>query len=80
MGKTASKAMTFEKTTPRKIGKKPKKIKVTSEPKHSTGNTARDAYKVAKNYHKDQITALKTEIKRQRLLIKQAKISYKLSK
>jgi len=80
LGKTASKAMTFEKTTPRKIGKKPKKIKVTSEPKHSTGNTARDAYKVAKNYHKEQIADLKIEIKRQKLLIKQAKIQYKLSK
>lgn len=78
MGKTTANAMTFEDMQPRKVGKV-KKIKVTSAPKVKNVSS-RKAYKEAKSYHKEQIRLLKTDIKKHKLLIKQAKLSYKLSK
>ena len=79
MVKTVANAMTFEDMQPRKVGKV-KKIKVTSAPKVNKDVAPRKAYKQAKSYHKEQIRLLKADIKKHKLLIKQAKLSYKLSK
>lgn len=40
----------------------------------------KDIYKLTKTKHKDAIRQLKCDIKRHKLLIKQAKLTYKLNK
>jgi hypothetical protein len=42
--------------------------------------TAQDIYNTAKEHHKQEVKALKQSIKRHKLLMKQAKTVYKLSK
>lgn len=53
---------------------------VRKTPKLPPLTTARDDYLIARKIHRDAIRAIRVNIKRHRLLIRQAKTVYKLSK
>lgn len=68
--------MEFEETPVKAIKTKKEKPTVKS----TTKPTPRDEYKQAKATHKEAIKQMRADIKKHKLLIKQAKLTYKLSK
>lgn len=80
MAKKTIDAMKYEPTKKKQYNKKPViHIKIT-DGKGNTDMKPLNDYKETKKMHKLEIKQLKNDIHRHKLLIKQAKIMYKLSK